>query len=272
MKTHYALLGLTRDADADAIKKAFRREIARYHPDKLAHLGTDFQDMAAVRARELTAAYSTLNNVALRAAYDATLPEGTATDPQPLGFPNAESREDTWIPAPNQTKAEVRGGPPSGADIDREQREVGSAIVKRAALERVRSVFRAVVGEFTSPRVPGFDLACVSSARRSFFRRVARPSVLVRLVPVVDRGVVTEAWGHAAKAGIDGKPVLVLLVGDRLAPESELSHVVHELERRHPAQATSVYPVAVDMHDWSAAPTPGSPDCIRTLLARLTAA
>ncbi len=35
VKTHYELLGVDPTADADAIKKAFRREIARYHPDKV---------------------------------------------------------------------------------------------------------------------------------------------------------------------------------------------------------------------------------------------
>ena len=54
MKTHYELLGLEPAADADTIKKAFRREIARYHPDKVIHLGAEFQEMAATRAAELT--------------------------------------------------------------------------------------------------------------------------------------------------------------------------------------------------------------------------
>ena len=39
------------DAPADEIKKAFRREIARYHPDKVQHLGQEFQEMAAGHRR-----------------------------------------------------------------------------------------------------------------------------------------------------------------------------------------------------------------------------
>ena len=62
VKTHYELLGLEPSADADAIKKAFRREIARYHPDKVIHLGAEFQEMAATRAAELTVAYKTLTD------------------------------------------------------------------------------------------------------------------------------------------------------------------------------------------------------------------
>src|SRR6185436_2827495 len=72
----YELLGLESSADADAIKKAFRREIARYHPDKVIHLGAEFQEMAATRAAELTVAYKTLSDPALREEYDASIAAG----------------------------------------------------------------------------------------------------------------------------------------------------------------------------------------------------
>ena len=39
------------------MKRAFRLQIARYHPDKVQHLGQEFQAMAAERAAELTEAY-----------------------------------------------------------------------------------------------------------------------------------------------------------------------------------------------------------------------
>ena len=54
MKTYYELLSVAPGVSADEIKSAFRREIARYHPDKVQHLGTEFQEIAAVRASELT--------------------------------------------------------------------------------------------------------------------------------------------------------------------------------------------------------------------------
>ena len=69
MKTHYEILGLEPSADSDTIKKSFRREIARYHPDKVAHLGGEFQEMAATRAAALTVAYKTLSDPALRREY-----------------------------------------------------------------------------------------------------------------------------------------------------------------------------------------------------------
>ena len=75
MKTHYELLEIAADAPADEIKRAFRREIAKYHPDKVQHLGKEFQEIAAVKAAELTQAYTTLTDAALRAEYDARLAE-----------------------------------------------------------------------------------------------------------------------------------------------------------------------------------------------------
>ena len=37
--TYYELLELTPQASADDIKRAFRAQIAKYHPDKVQHLG-----------------------------------------------------------------------------------------------------------------------------------------------------------------------------------------------------------------------------------------
>ena len=75
-KTHYQLLEVVPDAPADEIKRAFRREIAKYHPDKVQHLGKEFQEIAAVKAAELTQAYKTLTDAVMRAEYDALLAEG----------------------------------------------------------------------------------------------------------------------------------------------------------------------------------------------------
>ena len=50
LKEYYLLLEIAPTASADEVKRAFRTQIARYHPDKVQHLGKEFQAMAADRA------------------------------------------------------------------------------------------------------------------------------------------------------------------------------------------------------------------------------
>src|SRR4051812_42732495 len=88
-RTYYELLELPRTASADDIKKAFRREIAKYHPDKVQHLGQEFQEIAVVKAAELTQAYKALSDATSRAEYDAMLEDGgePALPPRPSTAP-----------------------------------------------------------------------------------------------------------------------------------------------------------------------------------------
>lgn len=53
----FEILQVSPDATADEIKQAYRRLIQQYHPDKVASLGVELRDLAAVRSREITAAY-----------------------------------------------------------------------------------------------------------------------------------------------------------------------------------------------------------------------
>ncbi len=59
-KTPHQILGLGRQADAAAIKAAYRRLVSLYHPDKFAHLGTEFEATAQRRTRAIIAAYERL--------------------------------------------------------------------------------------------------------------------------------------------------------------------------------------------------------------------
>src|SRR5438128_10969238 len=72
------MLDVPASASVDEIKRAFRREIAKYHPDKVQHLGKEFQEIAAIKAAELTQAYKTLTDESLRAEYDALVEDGSA--------------------------------------------------------------------------------------------------------------------------------------------------------------------------------------------------
>jgi uncharacterized membrane protein YkvA (DUF1232 family) len=59
-RTPYEILNLPPDADQDAIKAAYRRLANKYHPDKVSHLGKEFQDLAESRFKEIQEAYEKL--------------------------------------------------------------------------------------------------------------------------------------------------------------------------------------------------------------------
>lgn len=53
----YEVLGVTRQSDPEEIKTAYRELVAKYHPDKVQHLGTEFQQLAETRFKEIQEAY-----------------------------------------------------------------------------------------------------------------------------------------------------------------------------------------------------------------------
>lgn len=63
-KDYYAALGVPRDADAEAIKKAYRKLARQHHPDVSKDPG------AEARFKEVAEAYATLKDPEKRAAYD----------------------------------------------------------------------------------------------------------------------------------------------------------------------------------------------------------
>jgi hypothetical protein len=50
-------LGVSREASSDEIKSAFRREIAKYHPDRVEGLGKELRELAEQKAKEINQAY-----------------------------------------------------------------------------------------------------------------------------------------------------------------------------------------------------------------------
>lgn len=59
-KNPYEILGIEPGADPDTIKKAYHRMAAKYHPDKVSHLGEEFQQLAKEKFQEIQWAYETL--------------------------------------------------------------------------------------------------------------------------------------------------------------------------------------------------------------------
>jgi len=54
---HYATLGLEKGATMEEIKRAYRTLSMQYHPDKVRHLGGEFQAIAEEKMKEINAAY-----------------------------------------------------------------------------------------------------------------------------------------------------------------------------------------------------------------------
>lgn len=66
MNDYYKILGVDRNADADTIKKAYRKLASLYHPDK--------EGGSKVKFQELQVAYDTLSDPNRRAQYDNPSP------------------------------------------------------------------------------------------------------------------------------------------------------------------------------------------------------
>lgn len=64
-KDYYAVLGVPRDADAETIKKAYRKLARQHHPDVAKAEGSE------ARFKEVAEAYATLRDADKRAAYDS---------------------------------------------------------------------------------------------------------------------------------------------------------------------------------------------------------
>ncbi|HEX9718481.1 MAG TPA: J domain-containing protein, partial [Ramlibacter sp.] len=133
IKDFYRLLGLPRGAPLDEIKSAYRRMAAQYHPDKVAGLGPEVQDVAQAKMLELNEAMALLADPAKRAEYDEVLdliPE------RPMAPPAPSSSE----PLPTGTEPGEPKGGEAAPDADSES---SYAMPKRAsAAAPVSSVSR----------------------------------------------------------------------------------------------------------------------------------
>lgn len=268
-ENHYQLLGIETSASEEDIKRAFRQQIARYHPDKVQHLGKEFQLLAATRAAELTMAYAALSDAGRRAEYDREQQAGAEAVP-----PAAEERKDGKAPpwssstttAPPPHRAETRATSPVGAQFAQE-RAIRDEFVRRAAMGQLRQGLAAVAeGAYTEAALPGFDLAATSKPK--LFRKATNPAVLGRFVPHVDSRAVADAWDQAGKwpAGVPSG-VCVFLLGPTVVSAQELGDAIGQQRRKgRPAHVTVI---ALGTSDWEAHVPTGAPSLARDLVAWL---
>jgi curved DNA-binding protein CbpA len=263
LRNFYDMLSVATDAAPDEIKKAFRREIARYHPDKVQHLGQEFQEMAAGIAADLTEAYRILMDPELRERYDAEL-SGGATH---TAAPRPASRPETAAPPPPAAEPPPSAPPPPaarhGAGVS-----AGIDFVRKASLSRLREAIGDVLEGPETFTAPGFDIAVASRPKRGLFKKAEdRLRLLAKFVPQVDAEAVASVWPTAAKAQADDALLCVLLVGPAMAPARDLASAVSEQRRKGRPPGPVLVPV--DVRDWEALFPPETPVPVRTVLQRL---
>ena len=71
-KDYYSILGVARDADEDAIKKAYRKQAMRHHPDR----NPNSKEAAEARFKDISEAYEVLSDKQKRAIFDQVGEEG----------------------------------------------------------------------------------------------------------------------------------------------------------------------------------------------------
>jgi DnaJ domain len=266
LKNFYDLLSVARDAPVDEIKKAFRREIARYHPDKVQHLGLEFQEMASGIAADLTEAYRILMDPELRAQYDEGLSAGVGgpavrTPPRPPADPQAQAPPRAEPSPSSASSASGTQAPP------RPRASAGIDFVRKASLSRLKEAME-VLGAIEPAHVSGFDVAVTTKPKRGLFKKADDClRLLTRFVPVVDADAVADVWSSALKAKTPDTILCVLLVGPGMAPSKDLSTAVSE-QRRKSRNAGPVL-VPVDVRDWEALFPPDTPAPVRALIQRL---
>ena len=257
-------------ASADDIKRAFRREIAKYHPDKVQHLGREFQEIAAVKAAELTQAYKTLSDESLRSDYDAHLKAGQAeavraADPAPPPDPP---------PQVDRADRSVRRPPvDDGASVSRPSASSGrvgtSDLVRKAAVQRFRHALQQEFGQCEETPIPGFDLMC-APPKGGFLSRTVPPRLLARVVDQVDYAAVQESWTLALRLRKDDqREACLFIMGPAVAPAGELGRAINEQRRKPMPPGLKLVVVPVNTRTWSAHVPTDAPAQVKQFLARL---
>jgi len=267
-KAFYELLEVASDASLDDIKRAFRREIAKYHPDKVQHLGKEFQEIAARKAAELTRAYKTLTDPAARAEYDAE--EEGQPSAQARPSPAPPSSPATPPPAQPAARPAPEPQPPGGGSVFQQDRAGANDLVQRATVMRFRT---ALTGEFRGWEefaLPGFEVTCIPKA--AFWSLKLPPRVLGRFVPQVDGQALSETWTLAARIPKDSQrdTCIIFLMGPAIAPAGELAAAIKESQRR--PTSTRLLMVPVNTRTWNAHVPTDAPPLVKSLLARLKSA
>lgn len=257
----YELLGVDRGAPAAEIKRAFRHEIAKYHPDKVQHLGQEFQEIAAVRSAELTRAYKTLTDEGARAEYD----EGLGDAPAPAAPASRTPSADPATSEPRRSAPSDRPPPPRQASRPSGD-GAGADLVRKAAIIRFRQAVNEEFGRCEDAPISGFEFAC-APPKGHFWSKMA-PRIFARVVPQVHAAAIAETWALASRAQRDDREVCVFVMGPVVAPVGELARAIaDEMQKRSTPVKLSIVPV--NTRTWSADIPKDAPPAVKSLATRL---
>ena len=266
LTNYYDLLSVPPSASQEEVKRAFRQQIARYHPDKVQHLGKEFQAMAAGRAAELTEAYSVLSDEGRRAEYDRALSgagSAAAVAPPPASPTEPQAYDVSAVPPPRPSASEPDA--PKGPQFSGE-RATRDEFIRKATIGRFRQAFVGVDQDYDESHVRGFDVACVPKAK--LFRRGKGPRLLVQFVSRVDGVAVAEAWTRAVKWGAPStEEICVFLMGSSIASQGELADAIAGQRRK--TRGAKIALIPVDARNWDAHVPTDAPEVAKNLLARL---
>jgi curved DNA-binding protein CbpA len=271
LKDYYALLEIAPTAPPDEVKRAFRAQIARYHPDKVQHLGQEFQAMAAERAAELTEAYRILSHEERRAEYDRGRASGTGRSPAAAAA-SAAAATAAPVPEPPPPSSEAGAAAQAGASKSEwfsEERATRDEYVRKAILSRFRQALALAMGSsYDESSARGFDIAFVPKSK--LFGRGKGPRLLGRFVTRVDADAVDDTWAQIGKLKApDHEEVCVFLMGTAMAPRKELETAIFTARRKMRGAGAKVTVIPVDTRVWDAHMPVDAPDAAKNLLARL---
>lgn len=252
---YYELLGVTRDASPEEIKKAYRRLARELHPD-----ANDGDPEREARFKEVSRAYETLSNADKRARYDRFGPEGAAGTGDPFQGMTVNDIFNMFFGSSpfGDTAGGGRRGPRRGTDLeviinlDFEEAVFGC----RHDIE-VRSAVRCETCDATGAREGSSPVRCADCGGAGQVR-VVRQSLLGQMVTAATcpkcggegeviqapcpecrgdgRVVEQRAFTVEVPAGVDSGSTLRLTgrgaVGPRGGPAGDL--YVHLRVRPHP--------------------------------------
>ncbi|HVH68559.1 MAG TPA: molecular chaperone DnaJ [Gemmatimonadales bacterium] len=181
---YYALLGVPRDADDGAIKKAYRRLAMQHHPDRV---GPNEKKAAEERFKEITEAYEVLRDPEKRAIYDrygaAGLRRGAGAD---AGFAHFDLSEalnifmrdfgglggfDAIFGGGERTRREIHRGQDLKVTLQLSLAEVATGTTKRV---KVRTLDRCGTCGGTGAAPGTKVLTCSTCGGTGEVRRAAR--------------------------------------------------------------------------------------------------